>query len=103
MTTKTTIMTVEVEYEETDEVDAEGVSNALDLLLETAMSTPGILEEYGDADVGAFIPRQRIRADVYVRGVLCQGCASYDEAGGLSAPRACRECWTLRPSNYMPR
>ena len=103
MTTKTSTMTVEVEYEETDEVDAEGISNALDILMDTAISTPDILDDYGNPSVGAFIPRQRIHADVYVRSVLCQGCESYEAAGGVSAPAECHGCWTLRPSNYSPR
>jgi hypothetical protein len=34
--------------------DPEGLCGALDQLLETAMSTPGILEEYGDPSISGF-------------------------------------------------
>lgn len=32
--------------------DAESLSNAFETLLETAMSTPGILDEYGNPEIG---------------------------------------------------
>ena len=48
------ILKVVVEYDET-KTDAESVATALDRLMETAMSTPGILEEYGNPDVGEFL------------------------------------------------
>jgi hypothetical protein len=35
--------------------DAESVAGALDMLLEMAMSTPGILDEYGDVRVDEFL------------------------------------------------
>lgn len=35
--------------------DPEGLCNAFDKLLETAMSTPGILDEYGNPKVGEFL------------------------------------------------
>lgn len=35
--------------------DPEGIASALDTLLETAMSTPGILEEYGRVEVEPFL------------------------------------------------
>lgn len=34
--------------------DGESVANALDQLMETALSTPDILDEYGNPDIGAF-------------------------------------------------
>ena len=48
-------MIVEVEYDPTI-TDPESVSNALDTLMDTAKSTPGILDEYGNPRVGAFYP-----------------------------------------------
>jgi hypothetical protein len=50
---KTARLYLDVDYDESV-TDAEGVANALDTLLETAMSTPEILDEYGNPDVGAF-------------------------------------------------
>jgi hypothetical protein len=43
-----------VEFED-DRTDIEDVAMALEKLLETAMSTPGILEDYGLVDVGEFL------------------------------------------------
>jgi hypothetical protein len=34
--------------------DAESLATAADILLETALSTPGILSEYGDPEFGEF-------------------------------------------------
>jgi hypothetical protein len=51
--TKTTRLYVDVDYNP-EVTDPEGLSNALDTLMETAMSTPGILDEYDDPQVGAF-------------------------------------------------
>jgi hypothetical protein len=95
-------MTVEVDFDP-EVTDDEGLSNGLDTLLETAMSTPDILDDYGNPDVGPFIPRQRVWADVFVRSVLCQGCAHHQAEPALQPPGACRECWTLRPSRYKAR
>ena len=41
----------DVEFDE-NITDAESLSNAFEILLETAMSTPGILDEYGNPEVG---------------------------------------------------
>jgi hypothetical protein len=95
-------MTVEVDYNP-EVTDPEGFSNGLDILLDTALSSEGILDDYDNPEVGNFIPRDRIRADVFVRSDLCKGCESYDESHGLKPPAACHECWTMRPSNYKPR
>jgi hypothetical protein len=35
--------------------DDESVARALDRLMESALSTPGILDEYGDVEVGEFL------------------------------------------------
>ena len=50
-------LTIEVEYEP-DKTDAESVASALDTLLETAMSTPGILDDYGNIEVGPFYVKE---------------------------------------------
>jgi hypothetical protein len=44
---------VDVEFDDAV-TDAESVATALDRLMETVLSTPGILEEYGDPEVGEF-------------------------------------------------
>lgn len=46
-------LTVEVTYDP-EVTDAESIANAADRLLETALSTPGILEEYGSPTFDAF-------------------------------------------------
>lgn len=50
---KVAILSISVTFDE-KKTDAESIANALDNLLETAMGTPGILEEYGDPYVGPF-------------------------------------------------
>lgn len=35
--------------------DAESLSNAFETLLETAMSTPGILDEYGNPEISRIL------------------------------------------------
>ena len=54
---KTVTMTIEVTFDESV-TDVDAVSCALDTLLETAMGTPGILDEYeyGPVLVGYFFP-----------------------------------------------
>jgi len=44
---------VEVEYD-ANMTDDEALASAFDQLMETILSTPGILDEYGRVDVGAF-------------------------------------------------
>lgn len=49
-----TTLTVEVEYN--DRVtDPEAIASAADRLMETVLSTPGIMEEYGDPRFGEFL------------------------------------------------
>lgn len=50
---KTATMTIDVTYDE-GLTDPDALSTALDTLLVTALSTPGILDEYGDLSVGDF-------------------------------------------------
>ncbi len=46
-------LTIDVEYDP-DITDDESLACALDRLLETALSTPGILDEYGGPRIGQF-------------------------------------------------
>ena len=48
-----TTLTVEIEYDPAM-TDPEGLACAMDRLLETALSTPGIFDEYGNPKVGEF-------------------------------------------------
>ena len=41
------------------QTDAEGIAAAFDQLLETAMSTPGILEDYGNVIADAFYVKRK--------------------------------------------
>ena len=54
---KTVQMTVQVTFDE-DKTDSESIASALDRLMETATSTPGVLDEYGKVSVGEFYPPQ---------------------------------------------
>lgn len=47
-------LAVSVEYDG-DATDSDSLCGALDTLLETALSTPGILDEYGPVKVGSFV------------------------------------------------
>jgi len=49
-----TQLTLEIEYDPAL-TDPEGLASALDRLLETALSTPGLLSEYGNPVVGEFL------------------------------------------------
>ena len=51
----TATFTVFVSYDN-DYTDPDSLVSALDRLMETALSTPGIMEEYGPVDVGEFLP-----------------------------------------------
>ena len=48
-----TTLTVEIQYD-ARLTDPEGLASAMDRLLETALSTPGIMQEYGDPKMGEF-------------------------------------------------
>jgi len=50
---KTCFLTIEVQYDETA-TDPEAIASAADTLLETALSTPGILDEYGNPTFDEF-------------------------------------------------
>ncbi len=46
-------LTIDVEYDP-DITDDESLASALDRLMETALSTPDILDDYGNPQIGAF-------------------------------------------------
>lgn len=50
MAKKTVSMQFDAQFDD-ERTDAESLASALDRLLTTAMSSPGILEEYGDVTV----------------------------------------------------
>ncbi|MEI7902482.1 MAG: hypothetical protein WCK89_19710 [bacterium] len=50
-----TLLTVPIDYDP-DVTDPESLASAMDRLLETALSTPGILDEYGHPRIGEFLP-----------------------------------------------
>lgn len=39
-----------------DRTDEESVATAMDILMKTALSTPGILDDYGPVEIGEFFP-----------------------------------------------
>jgi hypothetical protein len=63
-----TTLTVEIEYDPAM-TDGEGLACAMDRLLETALSTPGILEDYGDPIVGEFFVAQETSAPKVVLNI----------------------------------
>lgn len=58
MATKKAVLALEVSYDD-QLTDPEALTAALDRLMDTALSTPGILEEYGEVEVGAFHVERR--------------------------------------------
>lgn len=50
----TTTLTIKVDYDESM-TDPEGIACAADKLLETILSTPGIMDEYGNPHFGEFL------------------------------------------------
>ena len=52
-----TTLSIEVEFDR-EQTDAESVASAADTLLQTALSTPGVLDEYGDPQFGEFLIEQ---------------------------------------------
>lgn len=55
---KTCRLVIDVTYDE-NLTDPEALSEAFDHLLETALSTPGILDDYGCPEVGEFFPTEK--------------------------------------------
>lgn len=60
MSKQTATLTIEIEFDPSI-TDADAVGVAVDSLLETAMSTPGILDEYGNPSIGqTYIQHDRV-------------------------------------------
>ena len=64
-----TTLTVELDYDP-EMTDPEGLASAMDRLLETVLSTPGIVEEYGDPKMGEFFVAAKTTASPKPRVVL---------------------------------
>jgi hypothetical protein len=58
-----TMLTVEIDYDPAS-TDPEGLACAMDRLLETALSTPDLLDEYGSPTVGEFFVAKEIAAHI---------------------------------------
>jgi hypothetical protein len=67
-----TTLTVEIEYDP-QKTDPEGLACAMDRLLETALSTPDILEEYGNPTIGEFFVAKETAAKRAPKVVLNMG------------------------------
>jgi hypothetical protein len=52
---KTCMLQIDVTYDDRM-TDPESLAVAMDRLLETALSTPAILEDYGNPTIGEFLP-----------------------------------------------
>lgn len=102
MAKKTVKFLVDVEFDG-DTTDAESLAGALSTLMETALSTPGVLDEYGPVDVGSFYPGQDEESEEDeddLNEVSCKFCGKdfpVDEtrphrAGGC----VCSNCWDDR-------
>ena len=63
-----TTLTVEIEYD-SEMTDAEGLACAMDRLMETILSTPGIVEEYGNPRVGEFFVAKETAAPMIVLNI----------------------------------
>lgn len=57
---KTATLKIEIEYDDAC-TDADSIASALDTLLETSLSTPGIFEEYGPVELDSFFVEQKER------------------------------------------
>jgi len=66
---KKTTLTVEVEYNPR-KTDPEGLACAMDRLMETVLSTPGIMDEYGTSTVGEFFVANETAAPTAPKIVL---------------------------------
>jgi len=85
-------LTIDVEYDP-NITDAESVASALDTLMETALSTPDILDEYGNPRIG----------DFYVKKVhhrtKCKFCGTEDYPSAMhlhNGGYVCDNCWDER-------
>jgi hypothetical protein len=67
--TETTTLTVEIKYNPR-KTDPEGLACAMDRLLETALSTPGILDDYGNPTIREFFVAKETAAPPAPKVVL---------------------------------
>ena len=73
---------VDVEYDDAV-TDPESLATAMDILMETALSTPSILDDYGDVTVGEFLPPQiQAGPEAVVHILLPRGGAACGAAAG---------------------
>ena len=54
-----TKLSIEVEFDG-DKTDPESLASAADTLSQTALSTPGVLDEYGNPQLGEFLIEQKV-------------------------------------------
>ena len=70
--TRTCTLTVKVTYDPKI-TDPESLASALDTLMETALSTPAILDEYGNPQVGEFLVPGQPTSHWKCQGKGCDG------------------------------
>ncbi len=75
-----TTLTLDIDYDP-ELTHPEGLASAMDRLLETALSTPGIMEEYGDPKMGEFF--------------VAQTAETIDPAGADDSDTDTRRRWVL--------
>lgn len=80
---KSCTLTLHISYDP-QVTDPESLASAFDTLLETALSTPGILEEYGDLAIGEFL----VAPD---ESEECDGPA--EDSGSAGAPDNCDDLY----------
>jgi hypothetical protein len=79
--TKKTTLTVEVEYNPR-KTDPEGLASAMDRLLETALSIPEVMDEYGNPTIGEFFVAKETVATPAPKVVLNMGGGLVQEVFG---------------------
>ena len=88
-----TTLTVEIDYDP-EMTDPEGLACAMDRLLETALSTPDILSEYGNPKVGEFFVAKETAAPMIVLNL--SGGVLQDVFGSDSAIAVTLVDWDVR-------
>jgi hypothetical protein len=74
-----TTLTVEIDYD-SEMTDPESLACAMDQLMETILSTPGILSEYGEPTVGEFFIAKEAKVVLNISGGVLQDVFSSDPA-----------------------
>jgi len=89
---QTAFLSIPVEFDPA-QADAEGIANAADTLLATALSTPGVLDDYGNPRFGSFV--------ISTQSAICKGIAMRfgqrvrKLARGLFSSSFCGKCMGL--------